>query len=49
MTKQTIKAQADGRNGQIDFEIDLENNKKRCQSFTKNSEIKAILIIIKVW
>ena len=27
MTKQTIKAQADGRNGQIDFEIDLENNK----------------------
>lgn len=27
MTKQTIKAQADGRNGQIDFEIDLENNR----------------------
>ena len=27
MTKQTIKAQADGRNGQIDFEIDLETIK----------------------
>ena len=29
MIKQTIKAQADGRNGQIDFEIDLENNKRK--------------------
>lgn len=27
MTKQTIKAQADGRNGQIDFEIDLKTIK----------------------
>ncbi len=42
MTKQTIKAQADGRNGQIDFEIDLENNKISDVKVTKNSETPAI-------
>ncbi len=42
MTKQTIKAQADGRNGQIDFEIDLENNKISDVKVTKNSETLAI-------
>ena len=42
MTKQTIKAQADGRNGQIDFEIDLENNKISDVKVTKNSETSAI-------
>lgn len=42
MTKQTIKAQADGRNGQIDFEIDLENNKISDVKITKNSETPAI-------
>ena len=42
MTKQTIKAQADGRNGQIDFEIDLENNKISDDKVTKNSETPAI-------
>lgn len=40
MTKQTIKAQADGRNGQIDFEIDLENNKISDVKVTKNSETR---------
>ena len=42
MTKQTIKAQADGRNGQIDFEIDLENNKISDVKVTKNSETPSI-------
>lgn len=42
MAKQTIKAQADGRNGQIDFEIDLENNKISDVKVTKNSETPAI-------
>lgn len=42
MIKQTIKAQADGRNGQIDFEIDLENNKISDVKVTKNSETPAI-------
>ncbi|OXC47896.1 fumarate reductase [Lactobacillus crispatus] len=42
MTKQNIKAQADGRNGQIDFEIDLENNKISDVKVTKNSETPAI-------
>lgn len=42
MTKQTIKAQTDGRNGQIDFEIDLENNKISDVKVTKNSETPAI-------
>lgn len=42
MTKQTIKAQADGRNGQIDFEIDLENNKISDVKVTQNSETPAI-------
>lgn len=42
MTKQTIKAQADSRNGQIDFEIDLENNKISDVKVTKNSETPAI-------
>ena len=42
MTKQTIKTQADGRNGQIDFEIDLENNKISDVKVTKNSETPAI-------
>ena len=42
MTKQTIKAQADGRNGQIDFEIDLENNKISDVKVTKNSATPAI-------
>lgn len=42
MTQQTIKAQADGRNGQIDFEIDLENNKISDVKVTKNSETPAI-------
>lgn len=42
MTKQTIKAQADGRNGQIDFEIDLENNKISDVKVIKNSETPAI-------
>lgn len=42
MTKQTIKAQADGRNGQIDFEINLENNKISDVKVTKNSETPAI-------
>lgn len=42
MTKQTIKAQADGCNGQIDFEIDLENNKISDVKVTKNSETPAI-------
>lgn len=42
MTKQTIKVQADGRNGQIDFEIDLENNKISDVKVTKNSETPAI-------
>lgn len=42
MTKQTIKAQADGRNGQIDFEIDLENNKISDVKVTKNLETPAI-------
>lgn len=42
MTKQTIKAQANGRNGQIDFEIDLENNKISDVKVTKNSETSAI-------
>ena len=26
MSKETIKAKADGRNGQIDFDIDLDGN-----------------------
>ena len=42
MTKHTIKAQAVGRNGQIDFEIDLENNKISDVKVTKNSETTAI-------
>ncbi len=42
MTKQTIKAQADGRNGQIDFEIDLENNKISDVKVTMISDSPAI-------
>lgn len=41
MTK-TIKAQADGRNGKIDFDIDVDGNKINDIKVTKNSETPAI-------
>lgn len=42
MTKKTIKAQANGRNGQIDFDIDLDNNHVDDIKVTKSSETPAI-------
>ncbi len=42
MTKKTIKAQANGRNGQIDFDIDLDNNYVDDIKVTKSSETPAI-------
>lgn len=42
MTKKTIKAQAKGRNGQIDFDIDVNDNHIDDLKVTKNSETPAI-------
>lgn len=42
MTKKTIKAQANGRNGQIDFDIALDNNHVDDIKVTKSSETPAI-------
>lgn len=42
MTKETIKAQANGRNGQIDFDIDVTDNHIDDIKVTKSSETPAI-------
>lgn len=42
MSKETIKAKADGRNGQIDFDIDLDGNHIDDVKVTKSAEPPAI-------
>ncbi|RVU70340.1 MULTISPECIES: FAD-dependent oxidoreductase [Lactobacillus] len=42
MTKKTIKAQADGRNGEIDFDINVDDNQIKDITVTKSSETPAI-------
>lgn len=42
MTKETIKAKANGRNGQIDFDIDLDGNHIEDIKVTKSAETPAI-------
>lgn len=42
MTKETIKAKANGRNGQIDFDIDLDDNHIEDIRVTKSAETPAI-------
>ncbi len=42
MSKETIKAKADGRNGQIDFDIDLDGNHIDDVKVTKSAETPAI-------
>lgn len=42
MSKETIKAKADGRNGQIDFDIDLDGNYIDDVKVTKSAETPAI-------
>lgn len=42
MSKETIKAQAQGRNGEIDFDIELDGNKIEDVKVTKSSETPAV-------
>jgi urocanate reductase len=42
MTRKTIQAHANGRNGQIDFNIDIEDDTIKNVEVTKNSETPAI-------
>ena len=42
MSKETIKAKADGRNGQIDFDIDLDGNHIHDVKVTKSADTPAI-------
>ena len=42
MTKKIIKAQANGRNGKIDFDIDINNDEINNIKITQNSETPAI-------
>ena len=41
MSKETLKAQAQGRNGEIDFDIEIENREIADIKVTKSSETKA--------
>ncbi len=42
MSKETLKAQAQGRNGEIDFDIEIENREIADIKVTKSSETKAV-------
>ncbi|WP_296227399.1 FAD-dependent oxidoreductase [uncultured Lactobacillus sp.] len=42
MSKETLKAQAQGRNGEIDFDIEIENREISDIKVTKSSETKAV-------
>lgn len=42
MSKETLKAQAQGRNGKIDFDIEIENREIADIKVTKSSETKAV-------
>ena len=42
MSKETLKAHAQGRNGEIDFDIEIENREIADIKVTKSSETKAV-------
>ncbi|MCZ4012568.1 FMN-binding protein [Lactobacillus jensenii] len=42
MTKQTLQAEANGRNGKIKFDINIDNNEIKDIKVTKSSETPAI-------